>query len=349
MNSIMGFSNLLKEHSYDPSQINEYLEYITDGAQNLLNIVTNIVEISKISANDVTVSIKKFNFTRLINDIYSRFYSKAKMNGLDYTLEYNSSYNDLWIVADDGKLSSAISHLLDNALKFTNEGSIKLSFTIKADQLEVCVQDTGIGIAPEMKDDIFESFKQADVTLSRAYGGTGLGLSITKAYIEKMGGQIRFDSVQGKGSTFCISFPFTISSEKASEDFNIASISEELNILVVEDEEMNYFYLREILKNRCKNIYHARDGYSAIEYCKNNPTINMVLMDIKLPGINGLEATIEIKKIRPDLPVIAQTAYTLVGDREKALSAGCNDYISKPINREKLYSIMNSFVKEQNL
>ena len=141
-------------------------------------------------------------------------------------------------------------------------------------------------------------------------------------------------------------YPLVKSEEQSGTEKKVAVRSKNLNILIVEDEDMNYRYLVEILKSKSKNIYHAIDGYSAIEQCKNNTDINIVLMDIKLPGINGLEATAEIKKTRPDLPVIAQTAYTLIGDREMALEAGCDDYISKPIEKEKLYSIINNYLKE---
>ncbi len=346
MNSIMGFSNLLRSQSCEPDQLNDYLECITEGSRNLLNIVTNIVEISKISADDITLSMHKFNFTRFINEIYTSFHRKVLTKGLDFTLDYNSTNKELWILADESKLTSIMNHLLDNALKFTHKGNITISFDIVADQILVCIQDTGIGVSSDLQEDIFEPFKQADTTLSRAYGGSGLGLTISKAYVEKMGGRIWLESKQDKGSKFCFSFPFVRCEEGTNATYKIGVSFKKLNILIVEDEHMNYRYLSEILKNKAQNLYYAPDGYSAIEQCRNNPNINMVLMDIKLPDINGLEATTEIKKFRPDLTIIAQTAYTLIGDKEKALSAGCDDYISKPINKENLYSIISKHLKE---
>ena len=346
MNAIIGFSNLIKEQAWEPGQIEEFLDYITDGANNLLSIVTNIVEISKISANDITLSYKKFNFIKFISEVSSGVREKTKMKGIKFFYEPAPDISELYIVSDEAKISIVLHHLLDNALKFTQTGHIRLGYSVSENEIEVSIEDTGIGISHDLLDDIFEPFKQAESNLSRAYGGTGLGLTISKAYIEKLGGKLRVDSIPGKGSRFCFIFPL-VRPENHEIAFAGATIrSENLNILIVEDEDMNFRYLAEVLKSRAKSILRAADGFSAIEQCKNNPGINLVLMDIKLPGIDGLEATVEIKKIRPDLPVIAQTAYTFVGDREKALDAGCNDFISKPINKEKLFCIINKFLKE---
>lgn len=344
MNAIVGFSNLLREETGVSGQMNEYVDYIVNGAQSLLSIVTNIVEISRISADDITISSDRFNVIRLIYDIYSRYLNSAGTKGLDLILENKSALKEHYIMADRGKLMTIIDHLLDNAIKFTTKGSIVLGYTIFDDYFEVCIRDTGIGISPEYQADVFEPFRQADVNFTRAYGGTGLGLAISKAYIEKMGGKIWFESVYGEGTAFHFTVPYARDSAGGGSETKPVAAAKELNILIVEDEEINYHYLAQILKKKARNIFHARDGYSAIEQCRSNREINLVLMDIKLPGINGLETTAEIKKFRPDLPVIAQTAYTLVGDREKALMAGCNDYISKPINMEKLYEMLSKYV-----
>lgn len=344
MNAIMGFSNLLMTENNDQEQLNEYLEFITSAAQSLLSIVTNIVEISKISAGDITLGSDNFNFNKLIDDIYLQYYSQVQAKGLDFILEYKSPGKETMICADKSKIQTTIGHLLDNAIKFTSKGFIKLKYHVFPDHIEVCVQDTGIGVHKDHQIEIFEPFKQADTTLSRGYGGTGLGLAISKAYIEKMKGKIWFESVHEEGSSFYFSFPYEKRGDKAEEPVKFTDKPKGLNILIVEDEEMNYYYLAQVLKAKSKNIYYARDGYSAIEICKNNPGINIVLMDIKLPGMDGLEATAEIKKIRPDLPIIAQTAYTLIGDREKALEAGCNDYISKPIDMDRLYTIIKNYI-----
>jgi PAS domain S-box-containing protein len=346
MNAIIGFSNLIKEHAWEPKQMDEFLNYINEGAHNLLDIVTDIVEISKIAANDINITLKSFDFLKFLNDIMAEFSEKAKLKGLDFIIETKSLQKDIVIISDEAKLSVVLHHLLDNAIKFTQTGNISLDYSISDNDIAVCVKDTGIGISPEIQDDIFEPFKQAESNLSRAYGGTGLGLSISRAYIEKLGGKLWVDSVQGEGSKFCFSFPLTRSEDHLTPGPKGTGKFKNLNILIVEDEEMNFRYLAEVLKNKAENIYHAIDGFSAIEQCRNNPKINMVLMDIKLPGINGLEATSEIKKFRPDLPVIAQTAYTLIGDREKALEAGCDEYISKPIDREKLFTLIRSLSKE---
>jgi len=218
MNSIIGFSNLLKTEPHDTIQVNEFIDCITNGTTDLLGIVTNIVEISKISADDVILYPHKFDFIRLINEICDGVSDKAKMKGLDFKLEYDSDSKYLWILSDESKLTASINHLLDNALKFTQHGTVTLSFTVMPNQIQVCIQDTGIGISPDLKNDIFEPFKQADATLSRAYGGTGLGLAISKAYIEKMGGKIGVDSEKGKGSKFYFSFPYGKCNEQTETD-----------------------------------------------------------------------------------------------------------------------------------
>lgn len=214
MNAIIGFSNLLRTQSWEAEQVSEFINYITDGAHNLLGIVTNIVEISKISANDITLSYKKFNFIKLINDICSGFIGKAKIKGLDFAVEAGSDISELYIISDESKLSMVINHLLDNALKFTIEGSIRLGFSVFENSIEVYIQDSGIGISPDMQDDIFEPFKQAETSLSRAYGGSGLGLTIARAYIEKLGGRLWVDSKKGHGSKFFFSFPLIKSEEQ---------------------------------------------------------------------------------------------------------------------------------------
>ncbi len=344
MNSIIGFSNLLQLEPGETEQTNEYLECITKGANDLLSIVTNIVEISRISTDDIPINRHAFNLSGFIRDIYSELKNKASAKSLESELDYDEETKELMIIADESKLLSILKHLIDNAVKFTHQGKIRLCLNVKDDAIQISVHDTGIGISPDLKYDIFEPFKQAELSLSRAYGGTGLGLSITKAYIEKMGGKVWFESHKGAGSSFFISFPFIVSNTTHKGEENTKDHVKTGKLLVVEDEEVNFLYLSAILRDKFREILHASDGYDAIEICRKNSDIDIVLMDIKIGGINGLEATSEIKKIRPDLPIIAQTAYTLVGDREKAISAGCSDYLSKPFTKEELLSVIGKFI-----
>jgi CheY-like chemotaxis protein len=252
------------------------------------------------------------------------------------------------IISDHTKLRQVMDNLLSNAVKFTNSGKIVFRCELADDSLKVEVEDTGIGIEPDLQSIVFERFRQVETSYTKKYGGTGLGLSITKAYVEKMGGKIWVRSELGKGSTFSFILPCKIaeSDEKeVKEVLKNSQLKSDMTILIVEDEEINWLYLNEILKKRVKTL-NAVTGAQAVEYIKKYPEIEIVLMDIKLPDINGLELTKIIKQTNDKIKVIAQTAFALSGDREKALAAGCSDYITKPVKKEDLLNLISIYSGE---
>jgi hypothetical protein len=213
------------------------------------------------------------------------------------------------------------------------------------------VKDTGIGISKDKQEVIFNRFVQADIDDKQALQGAGLGLSITKAYVEILGGKIRVESEEGKGSVFYFSIPYIpgiIQEDKNDEIDSKGTLDEnvkDLKILVAEDEDTSYKLIKMYLNKMCRAIIHAKTGVQAIEACKKNPDIDLILMDIKMPEMNGYEATEQIRQFNREVVIIAQTAYSLSGDREKAIEAGCNEYISKPISRAFLYEIINSYFR----
>ncbi|MBN1985731.1 MAG: response regulator, partial [Prolixibacteraceae bacterium] len=253
---------------------------------------------------------------------------------------------------DRDKLMAILTNLIKNAIKYTEKGEVKYGFDIQNGQIQFYVHDTGIGIDKTYQKRIFERFVQADTSTTRAYEGAGLGLSITKAYVEMLNGEIKLISAPGKGSRFYVSFPL-----QTEEKFKLENIEKEfkskkimdgikdLTLLVVEDDKVGRIYMETLFKNRCKNILFASNGVEAVEMCKNNRNIDLILMDIKMPLMDGYEATQKIKSINKNIVIIAQTAFALAGDEEKALAAGCDDYISKPINKETLFKVINKYYK----
>jgi CheY-like chemotaxis protein/anti-sigma regulatory factor (Ser/Thr protein kinase) len=251
------------------------------------------------------------------------------------------------INTDIGKINSILKNLVKNAIKFTNEGSIEFGYEKKGKYLEFFVKDTGIGIPKTQKEIIFERFRQGTESLKRNYEGSGLGLSISKSYVEMLGGKIWVESEEGKGSIFYFTIPYNVvSEEKSANSYSVSGKDKEaelkkLKILVVEDDEISYSLMSLTLKKISYEILHAKTGVEAIESCRSNPDIDLVLMDIRMPVMDGHEATRQIRQFNKDVIIIAQTAYVLSTDSEKAEGSGCNDYISKPINKTLLYELIN--------
>jgi CheY-like chemotaxis protein len=242
-------------------------------------------------------------------------------------------------------INKVLGYLVDNAIKFTLKGEIKVGIEIKSDSLEFEISDTGIGISKEVIPFIFDRFTQVDESNTRRFEGSGLGLAIAKGISDLLGGSINVASVMGEGSTFCFTVPAFLEDIKRETTGKI-SFSEHKGakdkILVVEDDTFSFHFLYLAL-NATIQVIHAQNGLQAVELCQSNPDIKLVLMDIKLPKMNGLVATQEIKKFRNDLPIIAFTSYALAGDRKKCLDAGCDEYITKPLALDDLFRVLNRF------
>jgi len=352
MNGIMGFSEMLDDPDISPENQKLYLKFIVNSSTQLLRIIDDIIEISKLATKQVKVVKERVSLNDLLMNLFSIYDLKAKEKKVPLYLNRDLSDTQSFIYTDTIKLNKILENLLENALKFTSTGFIELGYHLKDNSIEIYVQDTGIGINAEKQEIIFERFSQEEKDKTIVYGGLGLGLSIAKENAELLGGKITLESEKGKGSTFFVTIPYVpANSEDVIED--LAENKEQLprgnefyTILVVEDEQMNSLYLETLLTSLGMNIrlLHARDGQESIAICKNNEQIDLVLMDIKMPGMNGYEATKQIKEFRPDLPVIAQTAYSTTEDKEMAKSAGCDNFISKPINGQKLRKIIAPYL-----
>ncbi|MCD4666044.1 MAG: response regulator, partial [Bacteroidales bacterium] len=343
VNAIIGFSDLLRDKNLNEKKQSQYLEYITGGGRTLLNLINDIIDISKIEAGQIRINKENCNLGTMMSELFSTFYeakNKKGKNIVELRLITNLEYENLAIKTDPFRLKQIFSNLLGNAIKFTDTGYIEFGYRFeKQDFLEFFVKDTGMGIPEDKLEIVFHRFRQVEESYTRNQEGTGLGLSISRKLTELLGGEMWVESKSGEGATFYFTLPF----EFAQPDMEfkpVKPVSEiktdwkDKNILVVEDEESNYLLIESILKVYNANLIHVRDGNSAVDVFRNNGAeINLVLMDIKIPGLNGYEATREIKKINDKVPVIAQTAYAMAGEKEKCLSAGCDDYISKPYDR----------------
>ncbi|MFK5957524.1 MAG: PAS domain S-box protein [Lutibacter sp.] len=347
MNGILGFSQMLAEHDLDADKQRNFVNIIQNSGHQLLQIIDDILEISRLGTKQVKVIEEEVSLNDTLIELFSIFDIKAKENKTPLYLKNGLSDVQSIIYTDKTKLNKIISNLLENALKFTNNGFIEFGYNLKnntsSPSLEIYVKDTGIGIKPEKHELIFKRFEQAEKELTKKVGGLGLGLSIAKENTELLGGKITVESEMMKGATFFVTIPFKPVHkiiETTEEDNNYT-------ILIAEDEEVNYMYLETILKDIMKlncTILHAKNGRETIEICKNNAAIDIILMDLKMPVLNGLKATKQIRKFNAKLPIIAQTAYSTIEDKEEALAAGCNDFISKPIEKETLVNVINTFL-----
>ncbi len=347
MNGIMGFSMMLADPLLPKETRDSYIKIVNSSCEQLLHIVNDIIEISKIEAGQIDVSESVFDLKILLDEVFTFYSPITREKGVKLEVDRagcNLSQNS-FVVSDRTKLRQILDNLLSNAVKFTLSGKIIMRCELKNGFIMFRVEDTGIGIEPELQNVIFERFRQVESTFTKNYGGTGLGLAITRAYVEKLGGKITVRSEFGRGSAFSFRLPYKPASEVSIGEVNVSRfrpLDLGMTILVVEDEEINWLYLNEILKNRVR-VIRAVTGREAIEIVKLNGEINIILMDIKLPDINGLELTKIIKSINGKIKVIAQTAYALSGDRESVIAAGCSGYISKPVNRDELLNLILAY------
>jgi len=349
MNGILGFSGLLKQPGITGEMQQEYIRIIEKSGERMLNIINDIVDISKIEAGIMSADIIEVNINEKIEFFYHFFKPQIEVKGMQLFLKNNLPEKECIVKTDSGKFCSILSNLFKNAIKFSEKGSIEFGCEIKGKNLEIYVKDTGIGIPKNRQSAIFERFIQADIENKTARQGAGLGLSISKAYVELLGGKIWVESDVGMGSTFFFTLPCNADSEKQhdfvkskSEDDQNSHEVPKLKVLIAEDDETSEMLMSIAIEKFSKEIIKARNGLEAIEICRENSDIDLILMDIQMPRINGYEATKQIRQFNKDVVIIAQTAFALRGDREKAIEAGCNGYIIKPINDNELRSLIVS-------
>ncbi len=348
MNAIIGFSGFLKDPELSFERKNKYADIVIKSSEQLLSIITDIINIATIESGQEKISEKEFNLNSLLKLVYDQFKEKVLAKNIDFNLQLALPNEEDSIITDETKLLEIITNLVGNALKFTSEGFIKMGYKVKENQLEIFVEDTGIGIPINMQEEIFDRFSQVERTSTRVFGGSGLGLSISKGYAELLGGNIKLQSEIGKGSIFYVTIPFkkVLKKNLLSEEVNIMeefTLEETKTLLVAEDEDFNFMLIEELLSDSNMNILRAENGLEAINLFKSNPQIELILMDIKMPVMNGIEATKEIRKLAPNLPIIAQTAYSTAVDIQLIKEAGCNDILIKPFNRKDLMAKINEY------
>ncbi len=354
MNSIIGFTNLLSNEAIPDNQKKEFVTYIKSSGEMLLNLIDDIIDIAKIEAGEIRVNKTECDINKLFPDLLKAFKGYKNKNNkqhLRLNLLIPDATTPLPVKTDCFRLKQIITNLLSNAVKFTDNGDIDFGYNIKNDSfIEFFVKDTGVGLSPEEIKVIFERFKRTRQSEDKKISGTGLGLSITKNLVELLGGEMWVESEPGKGSLFSFSLPYI----RITEPLKSAEPEEKMPgnyawkdkiFLIVEDDIQSFSYLKEILRPTSASILWSQEGDEAIKQCLKNSEIDLVLMDIQLPKKNGYEATKEIRKNRPSLPIIAQTAYAMEGDREKSVLAGCDDYITKPLNAVKLLAKIAQFVE----
>ncbi len=351
MNAILGFSELLRPEDIDREMIISYTSIIRSKANYLLSLIDDIIELANFESGKVAFNKSEFALYPLLQELYNEFETRRKeQNKTSIVLILNvpKELKDYTVYTDPGRLYQVLSNLLGNALKFTEKGSVEFGFRKSSRQVKLFVGDTGIGLTKDELSMIFHRFAEVEETIMKRPGGTGLSLTISKFIVEHLGGKIKVKSEPGYGSRFQINIPIRTPQKK---DENMAYELEsilKLNwkdkvILVAEDEEVNFRFLEAILQKTQAKILRARNGQEAVDLTQKISKIDLILMDIKMPVMNGYEAIIEIKKRRPDMPVIAQTAFSIHEEIEKCQHVGCDDYITKPIDINLLINKINKY------
>ncbi len=348
MNGIVGFCQLLKQTNNVDEQVTKYCDIIATSSNQLLAIINDIIDISKIEAGQVTLSHEPVSIMDVVERTTTIFSALANQKNVE--LKLNSEIDSsLVILSDQTKIAQILSNLVNNAIKFTKRGFIEVGVSENSKHLKIWVKDTGIGIAKENQGLIFDRFRQIEDANPNSMKGTGLGLSISKSLVEMLGGEIWVNSDIGKGATFT----FTIPNIKAMDGFETVKRDDETpekfdfggaSILLAEDDNINKLLLRRALESANAKVLLANNGVEALEIVEANSAVKLVLMDIKMPVMDGLEATQRIKTKYPQIPVVAQTAYALPDERKRAIEAGCDAYLTKPINITVLYKTIQQLM-----
>lgn len=354
MNAIMGFSDLLSLQYNNKHKLEKFSGIIKQRCKDLLHVINDILDIAKIESGQLSVNLETCNLCDLFSDLKSFFKEQQSRIGkqhIKFNLQSHCSPADNYIVADEIKLEQIFINLIDNAFKFTESGKIEGGCRIqKGKGLVFYVSDTGIGIPHDKQKAIFDSFTQLHQGNTSHLEGTGLGLSIVKGLLDLMGGEIFLESEPGKGSTFSFSLPYKRATPLLNKPLMIDEVKtynfQDKNILLVEDDPINAEFIKEILQDTGGNIIHTRLGNEAVKIASSKP-LDLILMDIRLPDMTGLEVTSQIKNLNPNARIIAQTAYADGEDKQKILAAGCVDYISKPIDWNLLLSMMNKHLSNE--
>lgn len=352
MNAIVGFSNLLLSASLEEEKREKYVQFINKNGENLLHLIDDIIDISKIESDQIKIEISTCNLSELLEEVYASILEVKTREGKDYLgLKQNSPDSDFFIRTDCYRLRQVLLNLLNNAVKYTISGHIEFGFRLEQkNKLLFFVKDTGPGIPGNLREQIFERFRRIESQSTKLMKGAGLGLAISRQLINLLGGKIWVESEPGQGSVFYFTIPYVTGHKADIENQRSFTGKTSLlpwsqnTILVAEDDYFSFELIHEYLFKSGIKIIHATTGEEAVKAALTSPGIDIVLMDIRMPVLNGYEATRQIRKIRPELPVIAQSAYTMDEDRKNALAAGCNEFLPKPLDRELFFNTLRKYL-----
>ncbi|MBN1950971.1 MAG: PAS domain S-box protein [Bacteroidales bacterium] len=346
MNGILGFAEMLNDDHLGEGNRKKYVEIINNNGKMLMNLIDDVIDFAKIEAGEIKILKQEFSLNALLTQIHSSFLSetlKKDPEKLKLRVKKALENQESFILCDPNRLRQILMNLVGNAFKFTKEGYIEFGYHAPKDGLiQFYVKDTGIGIAPEKLELIFERFVQADYSRSRKYSGSGLGLAISKGFVELLGGKMWATSTENEGSVFHFNIPYVAGHKKPLEEIEKKKPKTDYNwegrlFLVAEDDTFSFKLLEGFLKKTNARIMHAEDGQKAVKTCEEHPEIDLILMDVQMPEMNGMEATRIIKDKFKNIPIIAQTANAIAEERQRCFDAGCDDFVTKPINISELF------------
>jgi PAS domain S-box-containing protein len=354
MNTILGFSSLLTDSNISAENRKNFTNQISENCYNLLNLIENILNVAKLEAGKLKLYKKECFLNRLLTDIYTVVVHNHKYKNKNHiSLNMQAAIQDknFSIFTDPVRLQQILLNLLDNAFKFTENGTIGFGYTVHGNILQFFVKDTGIGLAENQKEIVFDSFRKVEDTKTKLYGGAGLGLAICKKLITLFDGKIWVEAERGKGSAFYFTIPLKVVKKPVivSEEKAAAGKSHSLKdkkILVAEDDLLNYKLIEAILSKSDATLFWARDGMEAVELIKSGKDFDLVLMDLRMPNMDGFQAAREIRGLKKSLPVVAVSAYSLGDEKDLAFLSGFDDYLTKPVNQEMLLNAVNKYVCE---
>jgi PAS domain S-box-containing protein len=356
LNSVVGFANLLLTENLTQEIKEEYIEHINYNSEKLIQIIGDIIDLSRLESSQIEITYEETSLSSIVNEIIEEARQVIRRNEKPIILSVKNLFGDNsdLIFTDRVWLKRVLNHLMDNAVKFTLDGSVEFSYLKEDDNIVFKIKDTGIGINKENLGRIFEEFRQEIDGHHRPFEGLGIGLTLAKEVIERMGGKIYVESEKGVGSEFSFSLPYRpagstrIKAKLDLEDQILKPVNwSSKKCLLVDDNKDVLIYLSRILVDTGMTIFTARSGSEALELIKTKPDIDVVLLDMQMPEMNGIEATKEIRKIRKNIPIIAQTAFIFEDDKDIILEAGCDACLIKPIRKDHLLTVMASFVKTE--
>lgn len=355
MNAIVGFSDLLNDPTLEENERKSYLDIIRKSGKNLVSIIEDLIEMSKIDANQIVPKYYGLDLDKFMQELYETLQvTVPKEKNIDFYLTQNKQSVSLPILTDDVKLQQIITNLITNAFKYTEQGFVSFGYEINENnqEIEFKIKDSGIGIDPKNLKLIFDRFRRIEEDYSAEFSGLGLGLAISKAYVEMLGGRISVASKAGEGSVFTFTIPLkydTSSNANLKKDNSKSIIFANKTILIVEDDSINFLLLKKILESKDFKTLKAVNGKEAVAICRENTNIDLVFMDIKMPVMDGFQAFKIIHSFNPDLPIIAQTAHSSNEDKENIMQMGFTNYITKPLDKEKVFEILNDVFNPEKL